>query len=66
MYHAFKCYNVNNCWHFNIYEHDNFMLSSVEHEKSFITSGPGMPLININNIRIISSLTPDFYSLSKK
>ena len=21
---AHKCYNVNNCWHFNIYEQDKF------------------------------------------
>ena len=32
---------LNNCWHFNIYEQDKFMLSCVEHRKSFITSGPG-------------------------
>ena len=24
IYHANKRYNTNNCWHFNIYEHDNF------------------------------------------
>ena len=24
IYHANKCLNVNNCWHFNIYEQDNF------------------------------------------
>ena len=29
------------CWHFNIYERKIFMLSSVEHEKSFIILGPG-------------------------
>ena len=23
-YHANKCYNANNCWHFNIYEQDKF------------------------------------------
>ena len=49
IYLANKCLNTNNCWHFNIYEHVkfhaqlsmiNFMLSLVEHEKSFITSGP--------------------------
>ena len=28
------------CWHFNIYEHDKFMLISVEYEKMFITSSP--------------------------
>ena len=29
-----------NCWHFKIYEHDHFMLSCAEHEKSFIISEP--------------------------
>ena len=24
IYHANKCLNANNCWHFNIYEHDQF------------------------------------------
>ena len=24
IYHANKCLNANNCWHFNIYEHDKF------------------------------------------
>ena len=24
IYHPNKCLNVNNSWHFNIYEHDNF------------------------------------------
>ena len=23
-YHADKCQNANNCWHFNIYEYDQF------------------------------------------
>ena len=41
LFPAHKCKNANNCWHFNIYEQENFILSSVEHEKSFITSGPG-------------------------
>ena len=22
IFYADKCYNANNCWHFNIYEHD--------------------------------------------
>ena len=34
---AHKCLNANNCWHFNIYEQENSIL---EHENSFITSGP--------------------------
>ena len=37
---AHKCQNANNCWHFNISEQENFMLSGVEHD-FFITSGPG-------------------------
>ena len=24
IYHADKCLNANNCWHFNIYEYDQF------------------------------------------
>ena len=24
IYHANKCKNANNCWHFNIYEQDKF------------------------------------------
>ena len=24
IYHANKCLNANNCWHFNIYEQDKF------------------------------------------
>ena len=24
IYHAYKCSNANNCWHFNIYKHDEF------------------------------------------
>ena len=24
IYHANKCLNANDCWHFNIYEHDKF------------------------------------------
>ena len=24
IYHAYKCLNANNCWHFNIYEQDKF------------------------------------------
>ena len=24
IYHAHKCQNANDCWHFNIYEHDKF------------------------------------------
>ena len=24
IYPAHKCQNVNNCWHFNIYEHDKY------------------------------------------
>ena len=24
IYHADKCLNANNCWHFNIYEQDKF------------------------------------------
>ena len=32
MHHANKCLIVNDCWHFNNYEHDNFMPSGVEHE----------------------------------
>ena len=27
IYHANKCKNANNCWHFNIYEQDKFVLS---------------------------------------
>ena len=27
-------------WHFNSYEQNNFNAQSIEHEKSFITSGP--------------------------
>ena len=42
IYHADKCLNANNwhCWHFNIISRINLVLSCVEHEKSFITSGP--------------------------
>ena len=43
IYHAYKCWNANNCWQFNIHEHDIFELSWVEHEKSFITSRPLLP-----------------------
>ena len=25
IYHANKCSNANNCWHFNIYEQDTFL-----------------------------------------
>ena len=32
--------NANNCWHFNIYEQDKFLLSWGEYENSYITSGP--------------------------
>ena len=28
-------------WHFNIYEQENFHAQLVEHENSFITTGPG-------------------------
>ena len=24
IYHADKCKNANNCWHFNIYQHDKY------------------------------------------
>ena len=39
-YHANKCLNANNCWHFNIYEQDKFRAQLSEDEKCFITSGP--------------------------
>ena len=38
-YPANKCLNGNNC--FNVMSRINFLLSWVEHEKGFITSGPG-------------------------
>ena len=31
-----------NCWHLIFMSRINFMLSGVEHEKSFITSGPDL------------------------
>ena len=31
---------MSNCWHFNIYEQENFHAQLIEHGKSFITSGP--------------------------
>ena len=36
----------NSCWHFNIYEQENFMLCWVEHEISFIASRPGCSFRN--------------------
>ena len=38
---AHKCQNANNCWHLNIYELVHFHAHLSEHEKGFITSGPG-------------------------
>ena len=35
------------CWHFNIYEQDNFRTHWDEHEKSFLTLGPDSFLIHI-------------------
>ena len=35
IYRANKCLNANNCWHFNIYEHDTFHAHWVEHENKF-------------------------------
>ena len=26
IYHAYKCYNAKNCWHFNINEQDKFLV----------------------------------------
>ena len=43
-FHAHKCTITNFCWHFNIYEQENFLLSRVEHGISFITSGPDLVL----------------------
>ena len=42
-----------NCWHFNIYEHDNFMLSCAEHE---ITPVPGRGGIPVQTIHLLSYL----------
>ena len=40
-YHAHKCQNANNCWHFNIYKHDkisiiNTTCESLKARKVFI------------------------------
>ena len=37
---ANKSENANYYWHFHIFSRENFMLSGVEHENHFITSGP--------------------------
>ena len=33
--HASECLNANNCWHFNIYEHDTFHTFLVDGVKLF-------------------------------
>ena len=38
---SFKARKVFICYHTTFFEQLKFMLSCVEHEKSFITSGPG-------------------------
>ena len=48
IYHAYKC--SNSCWHFNTYELDESCL--FEHEKSFITSGPGNVLKFYNALHL--------------
>ena len=49
IYHAKKCQNANNCWHFNIHEQDKFraQLSSVW--KKFYTSEPGLTLYKLRH-----------------
>ena len=44
IYHASKCLNTNNCWHFNIYEQDKFCAQLSRAWKKFIISGPGLTL----------------------
>ena len=34
IYHANKCLNASNCWHFNIYEQDKFHAQLKRHEKA--------------------------------
>ena len=46
IYHANKCLNANNCWHFNIYKQYKFRAQLSLAWKSFITSRPGQTLQN--------------------
>ena len=39
IYHADKYQNANDCWYFNIYEHDTFHAQLSWAQKSLITSG---------------------------
>ena len=39
-----KCQHASNCWHFNIYEQDEVYPQGVEHEKHYLTFGPGYHL----------------------
>ena len=49
---ANKYENANYCWHFHIYLQRTFMLSWFEHEKSFITSRPGLsvPILRMSMV----------------
>ena len=52
IYHDNKCENANNCWQFNIYEHDKFRAQLFEHEKSFTTLGPDDQDVNYSGFQI--------------
>ena len=50
-----KARNYFICRYFSFYEQLKFVLSSVEHEKSFVTSGPGL-LIPANRLAIVNTV----------
>ena len=57
-YHANKCQNTNNCWHFNIYEHDNLRAHLSLTRKTLYILG----LIHDSFVLIVSARQPPSFT----
>ena len=58
IYHAYKCLNANNCWHFNIYEQDKFCAQLSWAWKKFYNLGPGCKHLIHHFKRKMQTTTP--------